>query len=119
MNLCSERNVKQGNNLLNLGRNKEACNTDELQFCKGDDLCRQESELIDDVHAKKEHLGQQSELGVYLNQPIEQNPAHQPGEPNSMSIRRASDTQRNRDITKNAKEFGLSENLESFESHDL
>ena len=57
-------------------------NTDELQFCKGVDPCRQES--IDDVHAKKERLGQQSESGVlhrmYLNQPIKQNLAHRPGQ---------------------------------------
>ena len=42
---------------------------------------------------------------------------------NSTSIQRASDIKRNRDITNDIhqkhKEFGLGENFESFESHDL
>ena len=49
-------------NLLDLGRNKETRNIDELQFCKGNDPCKQDS--IDNAHAKKERLGQQSESGV-------------------------------------------------------
>lgn len=62
--------------LLVLGRDEEGRDADELELDERHDAHRQEP--VDDVDGEEDRLGQEAELGVDLDEPVDEDAAHLP-----------------------------------------
>lgn len=84
----------RAHHFLVLGSDEEGGNSDELKFNEGDDTGGEEA--IDDVGREEDGFGEEAEFGVNLDEPVNQDSSHFPG--NLVLIRHVVDVRHSREL---------------------